>query len=98
MLVPVRHFLPAGIQVLQIAVDRLVEVQWVLPSRRFFGLGGFFRLRWFFGLGGFFRLFRCLRRFLGRRLGKLFSRKMELIGGLILIAIGIKIVIEHLAA
>ena len=34
--------------------------------------------------------------FLGRRLGKLFSRKMELIGGLILIAIGIKIVIEHL--
>jgi len=32
----------------------------------------------------------------GRRLGARFGRRMELIGGLILIAIGLKIVVEHL--
>lgn len=34
---------------------------------------------------------------LGRQLGSRFGRRMELLGGLILIAIGVKIVIEHLA-
>jgi putative Mn2+ efflux pump MntP len=33
----------------------------------------------------------------GRRLGEQFGKRMELLGGLILIAIGIKIVVEHIA-
>ncbi|MGQ9601656.1 MAG: manganese efflux pump MntP [Candidatus Bipolaricaulia bacterium] len=35
--------------------------------------------------------------FLGHRLGRLFQRKAELLGGLILIGIGLKILLEHLA-
>ena len=35
---------------------------------------------------------------LGRRLGKRFGRSMELLGGLVLIGIGLKILIEHLTA
>jgi len=34
---------------------------------------------------------------LGRRLGKAFGRRAELAGGLVLIAIGIKVLVEHLA-
>ena len=34
--------------------------------------------------------------YLGRRFGSLLSNKAELIGGLVLIAIGIKIFIEHM--
>jgi putative Mn2+ efflux pump MntP len=34
---------------------------------------------------------------LGRRIGKLWGRRVEVIGGLILIGIGVKILIEHLA-
>ena len=34
----------------------------------------------------------------GRRLGVRFGRKMELVGGMVLIGIGIKIVVEHLLA
>ena len=33
---------------------------------------------------------------LGNRFGHFFERKMELAGGLLLIAIGVKILIEHL--
>ena len=33
----------------------------------------------------------------GRKLGARFGKRMELIGGLVLIGIGVKIVIEHLA-
>lgn len=36
--------------------------------------------------------------FIGKRFGHFFESKVEIIGGLILIAIGIKIVIEHLTA
>jgi putative Mn2+ efflux pump MntP len=36
--------------------------------------------------------------FIGKRFGHFFESKVEIVGGLILIAIGIKIVIEHLAA
>ncbi len=36
--------------------------------------------------------------YLGKRFGHFFESKIEIIGGLILIAIGIKIVIEHLTA
>jgi putative Mn2+ efflux pump MntP len=36
--------------------------------------------------------------FLGRVLGGLFGRRMGLIGGLILVGIGLKILIEHLSA
>lgn len=36
--------------------------------------------------------------YIGRRVGHLFENKIELIGGLILVGIGIKIVIEHLTA
>lgn len=38
-----------------------------------------------------------LGMFLGRRLGGLLGRKMELVGGLLLIAIGIKILIQHVS-
>ena len=34
--------------------------------------------------------------FFGKKLGDLFGRRMELLGGLILISIGVKIVIENL--
>ena len=34
--------------------------------------------------------------FLGSRLGRRFGRRMEIIGGLVLIAIGVKILIDHL--
>jgi putative Mn2+ efflux pump MntP len=34
---------------------------------------------------------------LGKRFGALLGRRMEVVGGLILIAIGVKILIEHLA-
>jgi len=34
--------------------------------------------------------------YLGRRLGHLFERKIELFGGVVLIAIGLKILLEHL--
>jgi len=33
---------------------------------------------------------------LGRRFGSLFGRRVEILGGLILIGIGIKILLEHL--
>ena len=33
----------------------------------------------------------------GKRLGGLFQRRAELVGGLVLIAIGVKILIEHLS-
>ncbi len=36
--------------------------------------------------------------YLGKRIGHLFENKIELVGGLILIAIGIKILFEHLSA
>ena len=36
--------------------------------------------------------------FIGKRFGHFFESKVEIVGGLILIAIGIKIVIEHLTA
>jgi putative Mn2+ efflux pump MntP len=36
--------------------------------------------------------------FIGKRFGHFFESKIEIIGGLILIAIGVKIVIEHLTA
>ncbi len=36
--------------------------------------------------------------FLGKHFGHFFESKVEIVGGLILIAIGVKIVIEHLAA
>ena len=36
--------------------------------------------------------------FLGKRFGHFFESKVEIVGGLILIAIGLKIVIEHLTA
>lgn len=35
---------------------------------------------------------------LGRRLGPLFGKRMEMVGGLVLIAIGVKILVEHLSA
>jgi putative Mn2+ efflux pump MntP len=35
--------------------------------------------------------------FLGHRLGRLFEREAEALGGLILIGIGLKILLEHLA-
>ncbi len=35
---------------------------------------------------------------LGRRIGTLWGKRVEIVGGLILIAIGVKIVIEHLSA
>jgi putative Mn2+ efflux pump MntP len=35
---------------------------------------------------------------LAKRFGHFFESKAEIIGGLVLIAIGIKIVVEHLAA
>lgn len=35
---------------------------------------------------------------LGKRLGSLFQKRAELVGGLVLIAIGVKILIEHLSA
>lgn len=35
--------------------------------------------------------------YIGERFGHLFERKLELIGGLILIGIGVKILVEHLA-
>lgn len=34
----------------------------------------------------------------GNKLGKFFERKVQLIGGIVLIAIGIKILLEHLLA
>lgn len=34
--------------------------------------------------------------FLGKKLGRVFGRRMETVGGIILIAIGIKILVEHL--
>ncbi|MCK4908994.1 MAG: manganese efflux pump, partial [Planctomycetes bacterium] len=34
--------------------------------------------------------------FIGHRLGHFFEKKIEIVGGLILIGIGIKILIEHL--
>lgn len=34
--------------------------------------------------------------FVGKRLGHIFGKRMEMVGGLILIAIGIKILLEHL--
>ena len=33
----------------------------------------------------------------GKRLGALFQRRAELVGGLVIIAIGVKILIEHLS-
>ena len=36
--------------------------------------------------------------FIGKRFGHFFESKVEIIGGLILVAIGVKIVIEHLSA
>ena len=33
----------------------------------------------------------------GRRLGSLFQKRAEMVGGLVLIAIGLKILIEHLS-
>jgi putative Mn2+ efflux pump MntP len=40
----------------------------------------------------------CAGVFLGKRFGHLFESKAEILGGLILIAIGVKILIEHLSA
>lgn len=34
--------------------------------------------------------------FFGERMGKVFGRKMEVLGGLVLIAIGVRILVEHL--
>jgi manganese efflux pump family protein len=34
----------------------------------------------------------------GRRLGSLYGKRMELVGGLVLVAIGVKILVEHLLA
>ena len=33
---------------------------------------------------------------LGKRLGSVFGRRMEIVGGLILVAIGVKILFDHL--
>ena len=41
-------------------------------------------------------LMTALGMFLGRRLGKLFGKRMELLGGIILLLIGAKILAEHL--
>ena len=38
----------------------------------------------------------CLGMHLGRQLGKWLGRKMEFTGGFILLAIGLKILLEHL--
>jgi len=42
--------------------------------------------------------FTILGMFLGRRIGSAWGRKIEIVGGIILIAIGIKIVLEQLVA
>lgn len=42
--------------------------------------------------------FTCGGMFLGRRVGTLWGRRVEALGGMTLVAIGIKIVIEHLSA
>jgi putative Mn2+ efflux pump MntP len=42
--------------------------------------------------------FTVLGMHLGRRIGKAWGRKVEILGGIILIAIGIKIILEHLPA
>ena len=35
---------------------------------------------------------------LGRRLGQVFGQRMELVGGLVLVGIGVKILVEHLSS
>jgi putative Mn2+ efflux pump MntP len=42
-------------------------------------------------------LLSYLGTFIGNRLGHFFERKIEILGGLILIGIGVKILIGHLA-
>ncbi|HID94919.1 MAG TPA: hypothetical protein EYP53_02535 [Candidatus Latescibacteria bacterium] len=42
-------------------------------------------------------LLSSLGVFIGNRLGHLFEKKIEIVGGLILIGIGIRILVEHLA-
>ncbi len=44
-------------------------------------------------LGSF--LFSCIGLFIGNRLGKQFTFKVGVLGGLILIGIGLKLVLEH---
>jgi putative Mn2+ efflux pump MntP len=41
--------------------------------------------------------FTCAGMFLGRRVSALWGRRVEVLGGITLVAIGIKIVIEHLS-
>lgn len=42
--------------------------------------------------------FTCTGMLLGRRVGALWGRRVEIVGGLILLAIGVKIVLEHTLA
>jgi putative Mn2+ efflux pump MntP len=48
-------------------------------------------------IGSFAFLFSVTGYFLGRKIGKVIGNKAEILGGLILIGIGIKILIEHLS-
>ncbi|MBM3712853.1 MAG: hypothetical protein FJW56_05390, partial [Actinobacteria bacterium] len=47
-------------------------------------------------IGLFTFIFSIIGYFLGHKIGKVIGDKMEIIGGVILIGIGIKILIEHL--
>lgn len=47
-------------------------------------------------IGGVTFLFSLFGLFLGKFFGKIFGRKVDILGGLILIGIGIKILVEHL--
>jgi putative Mn2+ efflux pump MntP len=47
-------------------------------------------------IGSFAFLFSVTGYFLGHKIGKVIGNKVEILGGLILIGIGIKILIEHL--
>lgn len=47
-------------------------------------------------IGGVTFIFSLIGLFLGKFFGKIFNRKAEILGGLILILIGIKILVEHL--
>lgn len=49
-------------------------------------------------IGGITALLTLLGMQVGARLGRRFGRAMEVVGGLVLIAIGVRIVVEHLVA
>ena len=48
-------------------------------------------------IGSFAFLFSVVDYFLGNKIGNVIGNKVEMLGGLILIGIGIKILIEHLS-